>query len=95
MSEDGKRILAACMQGIDVTELYSPQRIHQVCSEFGLKRGTSMDLRTGWDFNLEVHRRAAWEQLRRDAPLFVIGSPPCTLFSQLQAMNPAVTGQVP
>lgn len=93
MGADGRRILAACLQGIDVTELYSPDRINKVCSEFGLNRGTWVDLRTGWDFNLEAHRRATWDRLRRDEPLFVIGGPPCTMFSQLQAMNTAVTGK--
>ena len=51
MSDDGRKILAACLLGIDVTELYSPERVNAVCSEFGLERGSSFDLRTGWDFN--------------------------------------------
>ena len=65
MSNDGRRILAACLLGIDVTELYLPERVNAVCSEFGLKRGSSYDLRTGWDFNLEKHRRTAWEHIKK------------------------------
>ncbi len=51
MSDDGRNIWAACLLGIDVTELYSPERVNAVCSEFGLERGSSFDLRTGWDFD--------------------------------------------
>ena len=28
----------------------------------------------------------------RRKPFFIIGSPPCTMFSQLQALNPAMKG---
>ena len=35
-SEDGRRMLTACLKGIDVTELYSPERINRVCREYVL-----------------------------------------------------------
>ena len=54
----------------------------------GLKAGEAMDLTTGWDFNFEAHRVRARENIKRDKPLVVIGSPPCTAFSQLQTFNP-------
>ena len=69
MSGDGKYILAACLLGIDVTELYSPERVNAVCSEFGLERGSSFDLRTGWDFNLEEHRRKGVEAYQGGKPI--------------------------
>merc|ERR1712138_180337 len=47
-----------------------------------------MDLTTGWDFNLESHRKLAEEYIDKHLPLVVIGSPPCTPFSQLQAFSP-------
>ena len=40
MSDNGRRILAACLLGIGVTELLSPERVNAVCSEFGLERGS-------------------------------------------------------
>ena len=61
--DDGRRILAACSKGEDATELYSPERINKVCEAYGLVRGSSLDLRTGWDFGKEDHRRAAWSQI--------------------------------
>ena len=39
MSEDARIILSACIRGVDVTEIYSPIRINQVCHEFGLRMG--------------------------------------------------------
>ena len=47
-----------------------------------------MDLTTGWDFNLESHKRAAESYRVKEKPLAVIGSPPCTPFSQLQTLSP-------
>ena len=92
MSNDTRKILSACIRGVDVTELYSPERINKVCHEFGLRKGSSLDLRTGWNFEGESHRRAAWERVHQDDPMFIIGSPPCTMFSVLQCMNPAIKG---
>jgi hypothetical protein len=47
-----------------------------------------MDLLTGWDFELEHHRKAAEEYIDRVQPKLVLGSPMCTMFSSLQNMNP-------
>lgn len=93
MSHDGRNVLAACLLGIDVTELHSPERVNAVCSEFGLERGSSFDLRTALDSNLEEHRRTVWKRIKEGSPLFVIGSPPCIMFSVLQALNPAASGE--
>ena len=85
-------MLSACLRGVDITEMYSPERINQVCHELGLNKGTSFDLRSGWDFDKEADRREAWKQIRAEDPLFIIGSPPCTMFSALQTFNPALKG---
>ena len=47
-----------------------------------------MDLTTGWDFYLEPHRQLAEYYVDKHRPLAVIGSPPCTPFSKLQAFSP-------
>ena len=36
-----------------------------------------------------------WRRIKEESPSCVIGSPPCTMFSVLQAMNPAVRGEDP
>ena len=73
---------------IDVTEMFSPPRVTTQAKRFGLKTGEACDLSTGWDFRLQSHRDAAIKHVRDEKPLVVIGSPPCTPFSQLQTLNP-------
>ena len=92
MSGVSQTIMSACLRGVDITEMYSPERINQVCHEFGLNKGTPFDLRSGWDFDKDADRREAWKQIRAEDPLFIIGSPPCTMFSALQTFNPALKG---
>ena len=52
-----------------------------------------MDLTTNdedgrpWDFDNAEQRSKAREQLRRDQPLVLIGSPMCTAFCRLQSIN--------
>ena len=47
-----------------------------------------MGLTTGWGFTREVDRREAEGYIDKENPLVLIGSPPCTAFSQLQALIP-------
>ena len=60
MDEVDRKILAASVLGVDITELYSPERIAKATRKFGLQAGSSFDLTNGWDFNVEEHRRKAW-----------------------------------
>ena len=87
MNEDDRRILASAILGVDVTEIYSPERIAKVAAEFGLVQGSSMDLTNGWDFSRGDHRRAAMRQIEKEDPYVLIGSPPCTYFSMLMELN--------
>ena len=78
-----------------VTELFSPPR---VTAELGrlpfmsLVGGSTFDLRrdangVAWDFRKAADRRRAKEQLRREKPFLVAGSPPCTEFSSVQNLS--------
>ena len=69
MSEVSQNMLSACLRGVDITEMYSPERINQVCHEFGLNKGTSFDLRSGWDFEKDDDRRGGWKQICAWDPL--------------------------
>ena len=71
----------------DVVEVFSPERVGEMCKKFGLEQGAAMDLKNGYDFDSAKDRARCWEEIERSAPLLVIGSPPCTLFSQLQEIN--------
>ena len=75
---------------VDLCEVFSPPRVVREAKRYGLSPGEAMDLTTGWDFNLESHRKAAEEYVDREKPLAIIGSPPCTPFSQLQSLSPCL-----
>ena len=90
-----RKIVAAAILGVDITEVYSPERVAQVAKRYGLTAGTSMDLTTGWDFNREDHKISAWKTIKEEAPYMLIGSPPCTYFSMVQELNIAVHGDKP
>ena len=90
-----RKILASAILGIDITEVYSPERVAKVARSFGLQAGSSFDLTNGWDFCREDHKRLAWSKIREESPYLLIGSPPCTYFSMLQELNIAVHGHKP
>ena len=75
------------LSSVDVVEVFSPERVGEMCSEFGLDQGMGMDLKSGFDFDLASDRARCWATVKKDKPMLVIGSPPCTLFSQLQELN--------
>jgi hypothetical protein len=79
-----------------VSELFSPPRVTAALKskDHGwLRAGSSFDLVVdavsgqSWDFLQAEDRRRCWRQLQREDPWVVIGSPPCTVFSALQALN--------
>ena len=82
-----KNILANVLLGVDITEVYSPARVTQTCLKVGLAPGSAMDFRTGWNFDMAVDRRRAFERIKKEEPMLLIGSPPCTMFSTLQLWN--------
>ena len=95
LDEIDRKILSAAILNVDITEVYSPERVARIARKFGLVAGSSMDLTNGWDFNREDHKRLAWSKVRDEAPYQLIGSPPCTYFSVLQELNKAVHGDKP
>ena len=71
----------------DITEVFSPPRVVMQGMKIGLKAGSSMDLLTGWNFELKADRDRAIKQIDEEKPMLVIGSPPCTYLSMLQEHN--------
>ena len=63
---------------VDITEVFSPPRVAMQGMQIGLTAGSSMDLLTGWNFELKSDRDRAIRQIDEEKPMFVIGSPPCT-----------------
>ena len=87
LDETDRKILAFAILGIDVTEIFSPERVTQVCSKFGSKPGMAFDLQNGWDLSDPVKQAEVINIISKDKPTVVIGSPPCTLMSTLQTLN--------
>ena len=66
---------------------------NHVLRNLNVKGLCAFDLRTAkpngekWDFSLQADREMALQYVRETKPSWVIGSPPCTAFSQLQQLN--------
>lgn len=64
-----------------------------MAKQIGLIGGWSFDLTTTdeygvpWDFSIRERREEAWKRITRDQLYMVIGSPPCTAWSQIQDYN--------
>ena len=72
---------------VHITEVFSSPRVVMQGMEIGLKAGSSMDLLTGWKFELKADRDKAITQIYEEKPMLVVGSPPCTYVSVLQNLN--------
>ena len=81
------KVMANILMGVDITEVYSPERCINLAKKYGLKTGLAMDLMTGYDFDRPEDRKKAWNHLKTEKPMFLIGSPSCREFSVLQHMN--------
>lgn len=76
---------------VDVTEVYSPVRMANpaLCKKQGLVPGSSLDLRTGWNFGLRNHRENAIRLVDSEDPELLVLSPMCDQFSQMNRINEA------
>ena len=72
---------------VDVSEMFCPPRLTARASRHGLRGGVAMDLRTGYNFDLEADRREATEHVDIDKPQLILLSPKCSVRSQLQRLN--------
>ena len=95
LDADDTRILCGAVMGVDLTEVYSPERITRVCRRFQLVPGSLYDLTNGWNFSLASHRSKAMYEIKEQKHLVLIGSPPCTMLPMLQNLNLARYGDDP
>ena len=70
----------------DIAEYYSPPRITPVANSRGLQGTMSADLETGVDFLLRQTYQDSLDALTQRQVQFLMLSPPCTMFSALQAL---------
>ena len=91
---DEKLTLLMKLGEASVGEVYSPPRVTARSSQFGVRPCFAMDLtemdpfdNKPWDFSQPEKQTRAWARMRAEQPTLLVGSPPCTPFSQLQALN--------
>ena len=48
---EDRKIISSVLRGVGITEMYSPQRVVEVCHKYQLIKGDSFDLRTGFDLS--------------------------------------------
>ena len=81
-----------------IAEIYSAPRVTaaaQRLPQYGIAAGLALDLtvddETGkpYDFSDPKQRAKADKLFQEQQPFLLVGSPPCTPFSQIQAINPA------
>ena len=70
-----------------VMEIYCPPRLAERAEKHGFQCGGSLDLTTGWDFNLKKHQEAALRLINRMKPSLILLCPPCTTFSSLRYLS--------
>ncbi len=80
-----------------ISEVYSPPRVTKLLSALPpceLAPGFALDLTCidpqdgqPWDFDKAEKRKKALDKLRKEKPLFLIGSPACTAFCTWQRLN--------
>ena len=81
-----------------VAEIYSPPRITKAIKMMPSSKviaGFALDLTTcdedgrAWNFDEKEMRERARKKFHTEQPLFLVGSPPCTQWSSLQALSEA------
>ena len=79
------------LAAVDFCEVFNPGRLSAMAAGVGLKAGTVFDLAVGWDADSEQARDWAEKRMEKETPEFLIASPLCTPFSQMQALQDTTT----
>lgn len=88
-------VLSNVEGGMGVAEMFSPPRVNIQAARLGMSTGWSMDIGTtdpwsgkAWDLSDRRCQALALKLVCQHQPKFLMLSPPCTLFSTLQNLNP-------
>ena len=66
------RVLSAILRGVDVTEVYPPKRVVEVCYKYQLVKGDLFDLRTGFDLSDPRVQESAIHWIEETSAVLVI-----------------------
>ena len=89
---DDLATLSLELAGVDVAEVYSPQKYCAMASSMGLRPGISADLvetkpdGNPWNFMWDSDVEEWFTVLEEMDPYILIGTPPCEVLSQLQTI---------
>ncbi|CAK0825096.1 unnamed protein product, partial [Prorocentrum cordatum] len=75
------------MDGVDLAEIYSPERFKQRALGLGLKARPAADITSGRDLLDERQRRECMDQFDWQDPLLTTASPPGYIFCLLRALS--------
>ena len=84
--------------GHDLTEVYSPWRVNDAVRLLDMKPGYALDLTVPgpdgqhWDFSKPADRMKLRRLVKERRPFFIIGSPPCTVYSAMQNYRRSMPG---
>ena len=87
LDNDDRNTIYSARVGLDFASTHPPSRVTETCRRFALIPGCALDLHTGWDFTLASRGQAALNQITREAPLVLVGSPPCTWIPLLRQFD--------
>ena len=62
---EDRKFSSSVLRGVDITEVYSPQRVVEVCHKYKLIKGDSFDLRTGFDLSDPAVQQSTEDHLFR------------------------------
>ena len=85
--------LSCEMVATDIAEVYSPKRFTALAHQYKLRPGFAVDLcetkanGEHWNLNKPADVEELFRLIDQDEPLLITGSPPCHLFSKLQAIS--------
>ena len=78
MDAGEKRIITSGLLRVHTVEVYSRERMTQVCIKYGGIPRAAFDLTAGWDVNRADHQRDVGRKVEEDEREILSCSPPCT-----------------
>ena len=70
-----------------MSAIFNDDKFNKEAKKYGVSPGFAMDIRTGFNFDLEEKREEARAKLRKEKPSLLIGSPICGPWSQMNNIN--------
>ncbi len=73
-----------------MSAIFNDDKSNKEANIYGITPGFAMDIRTGYDFDIEEIREEARTKLRKEKPSLLIGSPICGPLSSMNNINESI-----